>query len=196
MGRCFVARDEQVLSLPLREEARSGRQVGAILGARSLGGAFVDYGSELFLLGLGGLLGPAGTAVAASGAGSRGAAAGQAPGPGYVRPLDGLEYGLYERLLASGLPGAQGPAEAEPAAAGGISGKLLEGYAGLSGLSGAELESFVAAEWAGLQRQGNVFSELPRTSSYYHRGGVAGTVLHEDGSRAAPEPPAGPWWHG
>ena len=53
VGRCFVARDEQVLSLPLREEARSGRQVGAILGARSLGGAFVDYGSELFLLGLG-----------------------------------------------------------------------------------------------------------------------------------------------
>ena len=78
----------------------------------------------------------------------------------------------------------------------GISEKLLEGYSGLSALSGAELESFVAAEWAGLQRQGNVFSELPRTSSYYHRGGVAGTVLHEDGSRAAPEPPAGPWWHG
>ena len=41
VGRCFVARDEQVLSLPLREEARSGRQVGAILGARSLGGAFL-----------------------------------------------------------------------------------------------------------------------------------------------------------
>ena len=175
----IAARNENIVSLPLRPEQLPGQRIGEILGVAGLQSNFTGWGNELFLMSLiagGGVFGVAGPAF--------GKVEQEETNTDYIKPLDAVELSLYERLVASASVGAEKQAQDADEAA-------------LPRLSGSELQQFLDAHWDKLLAAGNPFTDLPASSAYYYRNQAEligyGRLL-PDGSKALAAPDSEAWW--
>ena len=178
-GQVIAARNENIVSLPLRPEQLPGQRIGEILAVSSLQSNFTGWGNELFLMSLiagGGVFGVAGPAF--------GKVEQEETNTDYIKPLDAVELSLYERLVASASVGAEKQAQDADEAA-------------LPRLSGSELQQFLDAHWDKLLAAGNPFTDLPASSAYYYRNQAEligyGRLL-PDGSKALAAPDSEAWW--
>ena len=168
-GQVIAAKSEHIVSLPLRADQLPSQQVGEILGAVSLRNAFTGWGNELFLMSLlsgGGVFGVAGPAF--------GQVEQEETNKGYIKPLDGYELSVYQRLLASGAIAAGAEGKAQTAA---------DTDTPLPELAPGQIQQFLDAYWHKLLSAGNAFAGLPASSAYYHRGLIGYGSLLADGSR-------------
>ena len=179
-GQVIAAKSEQIVSLPLKPNQLPSQQVGEILGAASLASNFTGWGNELFLMSLiagGGVFGVAGPVF--------GRVKQEETNKEYIKPLDGYELSVYERLLASG---------AIPAAAEG-KGQTTDGAdRHVPELGPGQMQQFLDAYWDKLLSAGNPFADLLASSAYYHRGLIGYGSLLADGSKASALPPKEHWW--
>ena len=179
-GQIIAAKSEQIVSLPLRPDQLPSQQVGEILGAASLASNFTGWGNELFLMSLiagGGVFGVAGPVF--------GRVKQEETNKEYIKPLDGYELSVYERLLASG---------AIPATAEG-KGQTTDGAdRHVPELAPGQMQQFLDAYWDKLLHSGNPFADLPASSAYFHRGLIGYGSLLADGSKASALPPKEHWW--
>ena len=178
-GQVIAARNENIVSLPLRPEQLPGQRIGEILGVAGLQSNFTGWGNELFLMSLiagGGVFGVAGPAF--------GKVEQEETNTDYIKPLDAVELSLYERLVASGSVGAEQQVQDADAAA-------------MPRLSGSELQQFLDAHWDKLLAAGNPFTDLPASSAYYYRNQselIGYGRLLPDGSKALAAPDNEAWW--
>ena len=179
-GLVIAAKSEHIVSLPLRPDQLPSQQVGEILGAASLASNFTGWGNELFLMSLiagGGVFGVAGPVF--------GRVKQEETNKEYIKPLDGYELSVYERLLASG---------AIPATAEG-KGQTTDGAdRHVPELAPGQMQQFLDAYWDKLLHSGNPFADLPASSAYFHRGLIGYGSLLADGSKASALPPKEHWW--
>ena len=179
-GQVIAAKSEQIVSLPLKPNQLPSQQVGEILGAASLASNFTGWGNELFLMSLiagGGVFGVAGPVF--------GRVKQEETNKEYIKPLDGYELSVYERLLASG---------AIPAAAEG-KGQTTDGAdRHVPELGPGQMQQFLDAYWDKLLHSGNPFTDLPASSAYFHRELIGYGSLLADGSKASALPPKEHWW--
>lgn len=179
-GLVIAAKSEHIVSLPLRPDQLPSQQVGEILGAVSLRNAFTGWGNELFLMSLlagGGVFGVAGPAF--------GRVKQEESNTDYIKPLDGYELSVYERLSASGAIAA-GVAENGQNGA--------EAARPLPELAPGQMQQFLDAYWEKLLSSGNPFADLPASSAYYHRGLIGYGNLLADGNKAQVQPNTERWW--
>ena len=179
-GQVIAAKSEHIVSLPLRADQLPSQQVGEILGAVSLRNAFTGWGNELFLMSLlsgGGVFGVAGPAF--------GQVEQEETNKEYIKPLDGYELSVYQRLLASGAIAAGAEGKAQTAA---------DTDTPLPELAPGQIQQFLDAYWHKLLSAGNAFADLPASSAYYHRGLIGYGNLLADGSKAQVPPDTERWW--